>query len=478
MGENTTNALASTSSVASVSAPAPFPLPSEVIQRVFAVGEFSESDAAKLARVTKHGVWQECALQAMWSELEVKVCEARKHDPRLFVHKLKTQKKVKRLLKKPLERLRFVKRLTITIADTCEQAECRFRNPLDDLIGRFDVLVLNVPTQSYRRTVAAVLESVRACPPRAFLVYASSPNSHDPVREPDVSADLVRHWAHATGVPKQQIDKKKPNKRHGICISTVAVSIRGVVGSNYLRSSGSPLALLDLQTTTSLTLHGSWQWDGTLKTLRNLVALDFTLDPSYGYELRDFLDERTGPLAALQHMPSLRRLTIRVWRPYPLLLHNHSGYNSSGAGLGTVTHWDTLQRRLHSVYPPALEVLAFKSHTARPNPTQCSPAWLQSAEACAYHLIFKHSINDLCASLSRFFNLRVRVAPSLSWLWWTDPALRVQVLELPTVPYDKWAEATEIINARYEVARWRREPGHTLIMRRGAPTVPSDGEGE
>ena len=448
-------------------------LPSELIERLFSVANFSQSDATALARVSRNSTWQRCVNEVLWTLLAVKLCEmwTENDKPKLssaqchcYVHKLKTQPKVRALLSHP-EKARFVRHLDVMIAESCYKVDCRLLHPFTALLCAFPLQSICIhASDSDLFPVKMTLDTLAASSPELQLsslqVYldAKASSLTNNVRltatRENASAELVRHPAFATGLPPPS----RLNRRTGTRTRKQLLSVPTVIISSRTLHA---FDAIDLDAATSLTLHGhALDLSGAnLKahTLHYLVVLDVTFTPERSNML-SFVSRDAGLVKKLGRLASLRRLTIRFDTPDELLHLSHEA----------CLQLQFVRQHLHDNYPPGLEHLAFKVHSpqflspaslagfhfledgAPPGP---APFHLVSAKNFAFDLLFRESLPRLATALSTTF-------------------MDLKSLELPVVPFDLWQEAQSVLDSLAGIRNWRHSPGHQLILTRGPPPAP------
>ena len=289
-------------------ATAKLPLPSECIRRVFELGRFSARRLSKLARVSNDATWQECVQGALWRELEVSVCGdlplrslGLVPERRLYVHKLKTQNKVKAALQQP-DKAKYVKELRIRVAGRCKQSKCRRRHEVATFLQASDAaldyfeLTLNCRLESF--VPRFLIELLIPREPLAFALYVNSTESLAP-RLSHVERGVVRHWA----APRSQrlaVSGPERQREPKLTPSTAIFSWATMLPHPKR------LSCVALASATALTLHGDELSLKRFGVLTYVISLDITLALALVGQL-----STKGPMMHL--LPSLRHLTIRLF---------------------------------------------------------------------------------------------------------------------------------------------------------------------
>lgn len=401
-------------------------LANELIERVFAVGDFDEQDGARLALVTRNRAWQECVARVLWRELDIKICSGappgvkaagrgKKAEPDqvLFIHKQKTQKKLRRLEKKLGIYAPLVKVIRIDVARGCHQAQCRYRHALPPLLqacSALDTIEVNAGVGHFDSVVAPLIQVLRKATPtlRKFHLYALEERdgrpiepSHTivrPLRE-SIDREVLRHPAFARGWPPA-------TGKDTLALPSLVLSCRENGGWGVPRTITNVLKL-DYKAATSLTLHGTLAEYIELKSFNHLVALDITLKPSLN-GLRGFAKDILVP--ALRQLFSLRKFTVRVDTPDPELFKEIS--QTYWADLTySRSELSQLGQSLICSLLPSLQVLKIIPHSseyaAKSESKEDTEEMLRSAANFAYELVWGHGFGSLEQALQKtFFDLQ------------------------------------------------------------------------
>lgn len=438
------------------------PLPAEVIERVFAVGSFSDKDAAVCARVSRDKTWQRCVREVLWRTLDLMLClkgpkashvDLERADGCVFLHN--PSRKTRAAIAKP-KKTRTVKELYLSFPNSAPfcwinngcPTPWRLAKILSECAAALEVLEVSFTKQEYKKRFKSLAWLLRAHPmPRLRqLRFYDLGDWHGGTvpREQDIAEALVAQ------------QPERPGER--LFAPTVILSSVSheppppsywpeyLPRNPRLNPIARILKRLDLSITTSLTLHGNALRSFKPASLpRHLVSLDLTFVPCHDhvaylvgeeYEYADSSDdqwsaqnETRGLMNHLVALASLRSLTIRFDTPTQATYHSQR-----------------LIKRLHASYPPGLRHLAFKTHTPSnlslvPAGTTSTP--FEAATNFAYGLLWDDSFDDLTQAVQRVF-------------------LDLATLEMPAVPLRHAQTAAQRVSSSAALEEWRSFGGKLI----------------